>query len=84
MSIMSILEDDGTKKQKEGQDAKNFCIKNSSQCRPFDFLMPRSERYGKCILPDVEFGTIEVKIMVISFLVITDVGSHCCNSLRWD
>lgn len=23
------------------------------------------------------------KRMVISFLFITDIGTHCCNSLRW-
>jgi len=48
MRNILILEDDGIKKRKW------FTMR-------FDVLMPRSERDGKCILPDVEFGTVEVK-----------------------
>ena len=32
-----------------------------SHCRPCYVLTPRREGDGKCILPDVEFGTVEVK-----------------------
>ena len=80
---MSIQEDDRIKKQKEGKYPKNNCSQNNSHCRPFDVLMPRIERDGECIHPDVEFGTVEVKRMVIYFLVIIDIGTHFCSSLRW-
>ena len=62
---------------------KNIAAKTTAIVDHFDVLMPRSERDGECILPNVEFGTMEVKIMVIYFLIITDVGTHYCNSLRW-
>ena len=64
MSNMSILEDDG----KRDKMSKNLELKIFSHCRPFDVLMPRSEEDGEYILPYVEFGTMEVKRLVISFL----------------
>ena len=82
MSSMSIVEDDGIKMQKVDKMPKD-CTNNDNHCRPFDVLTPRSGRDGECILPDVDFGTVKVKRMVIYFLMITDVGNHCCSSLRW-
>jgi len=58
-------------------------IKYQMVYNAFDVLMPRSERDGKCILPDVEFWNCGGKRMIIYFLVIIDIGTHCCSSLRW-
>ena len=48
MSNMLILEDDGIKKREWTK-------------MPYGVLTPRSKRDGECILPNVEFGTVEVK-----------------------
>lgn len=64
MSNILILEDDGIKKRKWTKKPIFFfaaLVKYQMVYNAFDVLMPRNERDGECILPDVEFGIVELK-----------------------
>ena len=43
--------------------------------------MPRREGDGKCILPDVEFGTTVLKEWSSTFLFLLILEAICCSSL---
>ena len=48
--------------RERGKICQRICNENvCSHCRTFYVLTPRSEKGGEWILPDVEFGTMEVK-----------------------
>ena len=65
--------------------SKKVCI----HYRPFYVLTPRREGDGECILPDVEFGTVEAKewsfifFLLLMLELIVVVHSDGINLEKW-